>query len=178
MRCREVTEEGNYCHHFSLDSIIFQKAQRKMCVPRKSQIWVPVYSLDALTVSSDAHFSDWKCNDYIPFITLSLSLLKILITQIFFFKYFCFLYLFYFFFLKSFITVPKNMSIACYFFQLQKKKICQGTTNCILRYLRKLYSSVSVPKVVCCDFFVALMFILRCISSFVSRTEKNTFLET
>lgn len=152
MRYSEVIEECEYCHHSSLVALCFKKHEEKFSLSSHRQ-WTEVVSL---TARSDPNFYDRKCYDYIPFIILSLLLLKNFMTQILFCKYFCFLYLL---FLKSFISFLRSISITCYFPQLLRKKICQGTTECILNKLRNVYANVSMPRVVCCwSFCVGFFF--------------------
>lgn len=121
MRCGVVMEEGEYCHHFSLVALCFKKQEGKFSLPKSHRQWAKVVGLGALTVRPDPSFDDWKCYGYIPFIILSLSLLKIfhdpdLVLQIL---------LLYLLFLKSFVSCLRSISITCCFSQLLRKKICQ-----------------------------------------------------
>lgn len=76
-RYSKIIEEGEYCHHFSLVTLCFKKYEGKFLLPGTCRQWTKVVSLDTRTFRSDPNFYEWKCYDYIPFIVLSLSLLKI-----------------------------------------------------------------------------------------------------
>lgn len=77
MRYSKIIEEGEYFHHFNLVTLCLKKYEGKFSLPGTCRQRTKVVSLGALTFRSDPNFYEWKCYDYIPFIMLSLSLLKI-----------------------------------------------------------------------------------------------------